>query len=121
MRHRIERKSKETLAALPEPLRERAERLPVIFERQPNAELQADGIEADTLGLFTGAEFAGRERCAAAAADNLVSGKHLGRGGNERETIFVKKCGRLFCTSWGITWGLDENDLIERGVDISLI
>src|SRR5271154_1053575 len=45
------------LASLPEPLRVRAEKLPVTFERQPNADLQADGIEADTLGLFTGAEF----------------------------------------------------------------
>ncbi len=58
MRHGARRKLKQTLAALPEPLRERAEKLPMIFERQPNAELQADGIEADTLGLFTGAEFA---------------------------------------------------------------
>jgi len=47
-----------TLKALPEPLRVRAEKLPVMFERHPNAELQTDGIEADTLGLFTGAEFA---------------------------------------------------------------
>jgi hypothetical protein len=46
-----------TLAALPEPLRERAEKLPVTFERVPNAGLQADGIEPDTLGLFTGPEF----------------------------------------------------------------
>ena len=46
-----------TLAALPKPLRERAEKLPVTFERQPNADLQADGIKPDTLGLFTGAEF----------------------------------------------------------------
>jgi hypothetical protein len=44
-----------TLASLPEPLRVHAQKLPVIFERQPNAELQADGIEADMLGLFTGA------------------------------------------------------------------
>ncbi len=50
-----------TLAALPEPLRERAEKLPVTFERQPNAGLQADGIEPDTLGLFTGPEFADEE------------------------------------------------------------
>ena len=50
-----------TLAALPEPLRVRAEKLPVTFERQPNADLQADGIEADTLGLFTGPEFAEEE------------------------------------------------------------
>ena len=46
-----------TLTALPKPLRERAEKLPVTFERRPNAGLQADGIEADTLGLFTGPEF----------------------------------------------------------------
>ena len=47
-----------TLAALPKPLRERAGQLPVTFERVPNAGLQADGIEPDTLGLFTGPEFA---------------------------------------------------------------
>ena len=47
-----------TLAALPAPLREQAGKLPVTFEHRPNAGLQADGIESDTLGLFTGAEFA---------------------------------------------------------------
>lgn len=48
-----------TLEELPKPLREQARNLPVTFERKPNAGLQADGIEEDTLGLFTGAEFAG--------------------------------------------------------------
>ena len=43
-----------TLSALPKPLRERARELPVTLERVPNAGLQADGIEPDTLGLFTG-------------------------------------------------------------------
>ena len=50
-----------TLLALPKPLRERAEKLPVTLERQPNAGLQADGIEPDTLGLFSGPEFADEE------------------------------------------------------------
>jgi predicted Zn-dependent protease with MMP-like domain len=45
-----------TLAELPTPLRERAEKLPVTFERIPNAGLQADGIKVDTFFLFTGAE-----------------------------------------------------------------
>ena len=66
-----------TLEGLPKPLRARAEKLPVTFERQPNADLQADGIEADTLGLFTGPEFADRA-CSTAAADDFVSGKPLG-------------------------------------------
>ncbi|HEU0040620.1 MAG TPA: hypothetical protein VFR76_15245, partial [Verrucomicrobiae bacterium] len=47
-----------TLAALPAPLREQAQKLPVTFERRPNHALQADGIEPDTLGLFVGPEFA---------------------------------------------------------------
>ncbi|HEY2329003.1 MAG TPA: hypothetical protein VGI63_04235, partial [Verrucomicrobiae bacterium] len=47
-----------TLAALPKPLREQAQKLPVTFECVPNSGLQADGIKMDTLGLFTGAEFA---------------------------------------------------------------
>src|SRR4051812_39379120 len=47
-----------TLLKLPTPLREQAEQLPVTFERVPNAGLVADGIEPDTLGIFTGPEFA---------------------------------------------------------------
>ena len=47
-----------TLEELPKPLCEQARKLPVTFEKAPNLGLQADGIEMDTLGLFTGAEFA---------------------------------------------------------------
>ncbi|HUA68387.1 MAG TPA: hypothetical protein VMA13_07540, partial [Candidatus Saccharimonadales bacterium] len=45
------------LMKLPAPLREEAKQLPVTFERIPNAGLLEEGI-ADTLGIFTGAEFA---------------------------------------------------------------
>src|SRR5437879_3588705 len=46
-----------TLAELPAPLLAQAKQLPVTFERAPNAALVADGIEPDSLGLFTGATF----------------------------------------------------------------
>lgn len=46
------------LGELPEALRERAELVPVALERRPNAAMQADGVEVDTLGLFTGPEWA---------------------------------------------------------------
>jgi hypothetical protein len=39
------------LASLVEPLRTRVEKLPVIFERQPNEGSQANGIEVDTPGF----------------------------------------------------------------------
>ena len=47
-----------TLMKLPAPLQEEAKQLPVTLERIPNARFLEEGIEADALGLFTGAEFA---------------------------------------------------------------
>ena len=46
-----------TLDALPPELRERALPLPVVYERVPSAELVADALEEDTLGLFVGEAF----------------------------------------------------------------
>ncbi len=43
-----------TQRALPGPLREPAAALPVIYERAPGPEWEADGVDGDTLGLFTG-------------------------------------------------------------------
>jgi len=47
-----------TLTELPGPLRQRAKALPVTLERRPNSAQRRDGVEADTLGLFVGPEFA---------------------------------------------------------------
>jgi predicted Zn-dependent protease with MMP-like domain len=47
---------------LPKELREQVRQLPITFEHKPNEGLQEEGIEADTLGVFTGAEFAEKGR-----------------------------------------------------------
>ena len=65
-----------TLAALPAPLRERALQLPITFERVPNAGLQADGIDADTLGLFVGPEFAEETNVPMPPRNHSLPGKH---------------------------------------------
>src|SRR5690348_6332585 len=49
------------LAAFPKELLERVKKLAVTLEHEPNAELQADGIEPDTLGLFVGPELTDEE------------------------------------------------------------
>nr|MBP9900666.1 hypothetical protein [Verrucomicrobiota bacterium] len=61
-----------TLAALPGPLRERAQTLPVTCEWAPNAALQADGIEADTLGLFTGPAFGDEEHSVSPVPPQII-------------------------------------------------
>lgn len=105
-----------TLAALPEPLREQAAKLPVTFENVPNAGLQADGIEPDTLGLFTGAEFAD------AGAPVLPSQiilflENLRDFAEEDEVVFCEEVRTTYLHELGHYLGLDEDDLTERGLD----
>jgi predicted Zn-dependent protease with MMP-like domain len=105
-----------TLAALPKPLRARAEKLPVTFERQPNADLQADGIEADTLGLFTGPEFAD-EGNASLPPQIILFLENIWDFAEGDEEIFRDEVHTTFLHELGHYLGLDEDDLTERGLE----
>ena len=105
-----------TLLALPKPLRERAEKLPVTLERQPNAGLQADGIEPDTLGLFSGPEFADEENVPMPPQiilflENIwdVAETNRKRFREEVRTTFLHELGHYL--------GLDEDELTKRGLE----
>jgi predicted Zn-dependent protease with MMP-like domain len=105
-----------TLVALPKPLRERAEKLPVTFERQPNAGLQADGIEADTLGLFTGPEFAD-EGQVPMPPQIILFLENLWDFAEGDEEIFSEEVRTTFLHELGHYLGLDEDELTERGLE----
>jgi len=107
-----------TLDDLPPPLRERAAALPVTLEHAPNAALVADGIEPDTLGIFTGPVFADQEQSASPLPpqimlflDNLwdFAEQDLEIFGEEVRTTYLHELGHYL--------GLDEDDLIERGLE----
>jgi len=105
-----------TLAALPKPLRERAEKLPVTFERQPNVDLQADGIEADTLGLFTGPEFADEENVSMPPQIILFL-ENIWDVAETDGKLFREEVRMTFLHELGHYLGLDEDDLTERGLE----
>ena len=105
-----------TLAALPKPLRVRAEKLPVAFERQPNADLQADGIEADTLGLFTGPEFADEENVPMPPQIILFL-ENIWDVAEADEKLFRDEVRTTFLHELGHYLGLDEDELTERGLE----
>lgn len=106
----------EMFITLPEPLRERAEKLPVIFERQPNVELQADGIEADTLGLFTGAEFV-EENDLPLPPQIILYLQNIWDVAETSEKRFREEVRTTFLHELGHYLGLDEDGLIERGLE----
>jgi predicted Zn-dependent protease with MMP-like domain len=103
-------------ALLPEPLRMSAEKLPVVFERQPNAELQADGIAADTLGLFTGAEFA-EENDVPVPPQIILFLENIWDVAEANEQIFREEVRTTFLHELGHYLGLDEDGLAERGLE----
>jgi predicted Zn-dependent protease with MMP-like domain len=105
-----------TLASLPEPLRMRAEKLPVILERQPNTDLQADGIEADTLGLFTGAEFI-EENDVPLPPQIILFLENIWDVAEANEKLFRVEVRTTFLHELGHYLGLDEDELTERGLE----
>ena len=105
-----------TLAALPAPLQEPARKLPVTFEPHPNRALQVEGIEADTLGLFTGPEFADEEH-ATLPPQIILFLENLWDVAERDEEIFREEVRTTFLHELGHYLGLDEDDLTERGLE----
>ena len=105
-----------TLAALPKALRERAEKLPVTFERQPNAGLQADGIEANTLGLFTGPELAD-EGNVPMPPQIILFLENIWDFAEGDEKVFRDEAHTTFLHELGHYLGLNEDELTERGLE----
>jgi predicted Zn-dependent protease with MMP-like domain len=105
-----------TLSALPKPLREQAQKLPVTFERVPNSGLQADGIEPDTLGLFTGSEFAD-EGASVLPPQIILFLENLWDFAEGDEEVFGDEVHTTFLHELGHFFGLGEDDLTERGLD----
>ena len=106
-----------TLAALPEPLRERAKQLPVTFEPRPNRGLQADGVEPDTLGLFTGPEFENQEVTSSPLPPQIILFLYnIWDQAEANEEAFRQEVHTTFLHELGHYLGLDEEGLMERGL-----
>ena len=107
-----------TLASLPAPLRERAQPLPVTFERRPNAAQRRDGIEPDTLGLFVGPEFADEESSALPLPPQIILFlENLWDLAEADEEIFRDEVHTTYLHELGHYLGLDEDDLFDRGLE----
>ena len=104
-----------TLTQLPKPLREQAKKLPVTFERIPSGDLQADGIEADVLGLFVGAELADGETILPSQIILFLANLWEFAGGEE--IVFCEETRTTFLHELGHFLGLNEDELTDRGLE----
>jgi predicted Zn-dependent protease with MMP-like domain len=105
-----------TLAELPKPLREQAQKLPVTFERVPNAGLLADGIAPDTLGLFVGPDFAEEEHVPMPPQIILFL-ENLWDFAEGDEDLFLDEVHTTLLHELGHYLGLNEDELTDRGLE----
>jgi predicted Zn-dependent protease with MMP-like domain len=109
---------KATLAALPEPLRVRAQALPVTFERLPNKAQLRDGIEPDTLGLFVGPEFAEEEAATLPLPPQIILFlENIWDLAEADDDSFREEVHTTYLHELGHYLGLDEDDLFDRGLE----
>jgi predicted Zn-dependent protease with MMP-like domain len=106
----------EIIESLPEELRAKARALPVTVEARPNDGLVEDGIEPDTLGLFTGPEY-GAECLAPLPSQVILFLENLWDFCAEDEDTFREEVRRTYLHELGHYLGLDEDDLWDRGLD----
>jgi predicted Zn-dependent protease with MMP-like domain len=107
-----------TLAELPAALRDQARKLPITFEDRPNAGLVADGIAADTLGLFCGPEFADEGLGASPLPPQIILFlDNLWDFAEGDEEIFLDEVHTTLLHELGHYLGLNEDELTDRGLE----
>ncbi len=106
------------LQGLPAPLRARAREVPVIYQPCPTAAQQADGIDADLMGLFVGLPFPEMDSGAFDLPaeiflflDNICD---EAEGGMD---VYRDEVRKTYLHELGHYLGLGEDDLVERGLE----
>lgn len=108
-----------TLTSLPRKLQSAARTVVVTYERMPNEELIAEGIEPDTLGLFVGGDHDEEEHCPI-PPQMILYLENLwlmieDEGGSEPD--FRHEVRTTYLHELGHYLGLDEQDLEDRGLE----
>lgn len=117
LQRRAQREVERVARSLPAALREKARSLPVIYERQPSEAIVADGIEPDTLGLFVGPAFADEGHGSPVPAQIILYLENIWDQAEEDENAFVEEVRTTFLHELGHYLGLDEDGLLDRGLD----
>ena len=102
---------------MPPELRERAQPLPVVYERVPSADLVADAVEPDTLGLFVGEAFPDGEGGPSPLPPQIILFlENLWDFAEGDEEAYLDEVHTTYMHELGHYLGLTEEDLDERGL-----
>lgn len=107
----------QTLCNLPEELRSAAESVPVFLESLPDAEITADGVDSEILGLFVGSPRHWQNDDPGPPPQILLYLKNIFDECMDAGTTFEEEVRRTYLHELGHYLGLDESDLAARDLD----
>lgn len=106
------------IKALPPEVRTHADHVPVVFEMIPRPTDLREGIEPDTLGLFTGNSLAeSADTTAATPTEIILFMENIWDYAGHNSTDFREELRRTYLHELGHYLGLDEEGLAERNLD----
>lgn len=114
--HVAEGETARTLKKLPLDLRSRAEMVPVVFERRASAELAAEDIESDVLGLFVGTPFNVTDSTDPMPPQIFVFLESIWDAVDGDEQAFRAEVRLTYLHELGHYLGLDEGEVEARGL-----
>jgi predicted Zn-dependent protease with MMP-like domain len=113
-----EKEAEATIAALPKPVRERLEGIPVTCLSEPTRDIMNDGVEPDTLGLFLGDPYPDETSGGDPLPPQIIlfidNLRDMTEGDEER---FREEVRTTILHEIGHYFGLDEDDLEVRGLE----
>lgn len=106
------------MGELPADLQGPARGLPVTYEPFPASELEADGIDPDTLGLFVGEPLAETGSTAEPLPAQIVLFlENLWDFAEDDPEVFCDEVHITYLHELGHYLGLGEDDLVDRGLE----
>lgn len=108
---------KAILQELPPALRAQARQVTVCYERKPAPQLVKEGIEEDTLGLFVGSAFSEGVHPSPIPQQIILYLENICDLAEGDDEFFREDVRDTFLHELGHYLGLDEDDLIDRGLE----
>ena len=102
------------LRALPRDVQRRAAAVPIVFEKRPSRAFIADGIEADTLGLFLGPSALDDPGASPLPAQIILFLENIWDEADGAERLFRKEIRKTLLHELGHFLGWEEVELEER-------
>jgi predicted Zn-dependent protease with MMP-like domain len=112
----VEKIALATLAELPEKIRDKLERVPILIDDAPSSDIVADGFDPRLLGLFQGVPMPEDGATAPSVTNILLFKRNLERAATDRDHL-VEEIRITVLHETAHYFGLDEDDLEALGLD----